>query len=209
MKALDMLRIAILLGLFIQFTESFAKDFGVVGKVYEVAEENMLEVILNKLITMKESGEIERRNQDMREKLLSYLKRPHEVQEVIDAVEEREYYYDPSYVVEEDMADQEGMVFIRKGRVVNPLEYMPLGQKLIFINGDNKNQVDWALEKSKKATAKIIFTKGNLLDLMKESKRRLYFDQGGVLVRRFGIKQVPAVVEQDELRLLIKEVVIK
>ncbi|WP_407651270.1 type-F conjugative transfer system protein TraW [Candidatus Bandiella euplotis] len=206
---MDMLRIAILLGLFIQFTESFAKDFGVVGKVYEVAEENMLEVILNKLITMKESGEIERRNQDMREKLLSYLKRPHEVQEVIDAVEEREYYYDPSYVVEEDMADQEGMVFIRKGRVVNPLEYMPLGQKLIFINGDNKNQVDWALEKSKKATAKIIFTKGNLLDLMKESKRRLYFDQGGVLVRRFGIKQVPAVVEQDELRLLIKEVVIK
>ena len=52
---------------------------------------------------------------------------------------------------------------------------------------------------------KIILVKGNILDLMKDNKTRLYFDQGGVLTGKFGIKQVPAIVLQDELKLLIRE----
>ena len=44
---------------------------------------------------------------------------------------------------------------------------------------------------------------------MKENKVRFYFDQQGVLSKKFGIKQVPASVEQKDLQLLIKELVAK
>ena len=36
-----------------------------------------------------------------------------------------------------------------------------------------------------------------------------YFDQQGVLSKKFGIKQVPASVEQKDLQLLIKEVKVR
>jgi conjugal transfer pilus assembly protein TraW len=197
------------LAAFIPFSEVLAKDFGIVGKVYEIAEKNMLREIEGKLEMMKSSGEIERKNQEMKQKMLSYLNRPKEVKGIIDTVEEREYYYDPSYIVNNDIADQDGRVFVMKKARVNPLEYMPLGQKLIFINGDSENQVKWAVSESKKEKIKIILVKGNLLNLMKENKVRLYFDQSGVLTSKFGIQQTPAIVEQKELKLLIKEVRVK
>ena len=200
-----MLRIAILLVVFTQYSESFAKDFGVVGKVYEIAEENMLTAIRGKLESMKASGEIDLKNQEMKEKTLNYLRRPNEVKEITDTTEEREYYYDPSHTVMKDIHDQDGRVFVSKGRVVNPLQYLPLDQKLIFINGDSEKQVEWSLALAKKEKVKIILVKGNILDLMKDNKTRLYFDQGGVLTGKFGIKQVPAIVLQDELKLLIRE----
>jgi len=38
------------------------------------------------------------------------------------------------------------------------------------------------------------------------AQRRFYFDQGGTLVKRFGIRAVPAIVEQQGRILLVREV---
>ena len=40
---------------------------------------------------------------------------------------------------------------------------------------------------------------------MKARQRRFYFDQGGKLVAHFGIKAVPAVVEQRGRMLIVTE----
>jgi conjugal transfer pilus assembly protein TraW len=37
-------------------------------------------------------------------------------------------------------------------------------------------------------------------------KIRVYFDQGGALVRKFGISQVPAIVSQEGRMLKVNEV---
>jgi len=58
----------------------------------------------------------------------------------------------------------------------------------------------------KAADAKLILVKGAPLDLMRARQRRFYFDQGGTLVKRFGIRAVPAIVEQQGRILLVREV---
>ena len=52
---------------------------------------------------------------------------------------------------------------------------------------------------------KPILTAGSYLDLMKSWRVPVYYDQQGVLVRRFGITQVPALVSQEGMRLRIDE----
>ena len=52
---------------------------------------------------------------------------------------------------------------------------------------------------------KPILTAGSYLDLMKSWRTPVYYDQQGVLVRRFGITQVPALVSQEGMRLRIDE----
>ena len=47
------------------------------------------------------------------------------------------------------------------------------------------------------------------MELMKSWKLRLYYDQEGVLVRKFGITAVPAIVSKEGQRLRIDEVLIK
>jgi len=51
--------------------------------------------------------------------------------------------------------------------------------------------------------------RGAPLALMKARQRRFYFDQGGALVKHFGIRAVPAVVEQQGRVLRITETPVK
>ena len=52
---------------------------------------------------------------------------------------------------------------------------------------------------------KPILVAGSYLDLMKAWQLSVYFDQQGVLTRKFGITQVPALVSQEGMRLRIDE----
>jgi conjugal transfer pilus assembly protein TraW len=54
---------------------------------------------------------------------------------------------------------------------------------------------------------KPILVGGSYLDLMKTWRTPVYYDQQGVLTRRLGIKQVPAIVSQEGQRLRIDELV--
>jgi conjugal transfer pilus assembly protein TraW len=52
---------------------------------------------------------------------------------------------------------------------------------------------------------KPILVNGGPMDLMRRWKKRVYFDQGGSMVKRLGIENVPALVTQDGKRLRIDE----
>lgn len=52
---------------------------------------------------------------------------------------------------------------------------------------------------------KAILTAGSYLDLMKAWRTPVYYDQQGVLTRRLGIEQVPALVSQEGKRLRVDE----
>ena len=55
---------------------------------------------------------------------------------------------------------------------------------------------------------KIILVNGAPLKLSNQYKRRFYFDQHGLLIKKFGIKQIPARVSQKNHSLQIEEIVL-
>jgi conjugal transfer pilus assembly protein TraW len=74
------------------------------------------------------------------------------------------------------------------------------GVPLIFIDGDDESQVQWAISQ----TSKIILINGAPLELEKLHNQLFYFDQGAVLTSKFGIEEVPAKVSQQGKKLLVE-----
>ncbi|WP_039459110.1 type-F conjugative transfer system protein TraW [Candidatus Jidaibacter acanthamoebae] len=178
-----------------------AKDFGVSGHTYEIAEEDIIEFIKKKLA----SADLNKINEDMKERTRQYIERPPQVEGIIQAKEDKVFYYDPTYTLDRDIIDHKGTVIHFKGKKVNPLEYIPLREALLFIDGDNERHIKLALEERKKRVGKIkiILTKGSPIELQRKHKIWIYFDQGGLITKKFGIKEIPATVEQEGLKLRI------
>ncbi|MEL6621665.1 MAG: type-F conjugative transfer system protein TraW, partial [Pseudomonadota bacterium] len=107
--------------------------------------------------------------------------------------------------VENDIRDHKGNLIATAGQRVNPLATSALSKSLVFINGDDAAEVEWALQHGSDARAKIIFVDGSPFELMKVHQRRFYFDQGGKLTGHFGISRTPALVEQQGEVLLVTE----
>jgi conjugal transfer pilus assembly protein TraW len=183
---------------------ALSKDFGVVGHVWDIAEEDILEYIEKKLRAV----DVEKLKEEMRDKTRKAVERPKQVSGIVDNSLLRVHYHDPSYVVPEDVYDHKGNLLYKAGYKVNPLNRVPLRERLIFINGDNAEQVKYALQKRKEyqGLAKIILINGAPLEIQRKEKVWMYFDQQGVLTTKLGIKAVPALVEQSVLRLKVTEV---
>jgi len=78
---------------------------------------------------------------------------------------------------------------------------------LLFVDGRDQKQLDL----TKRITAasdrpvKLVLVAGEPLNLMRKWKKQVYYDQGGILTRRFAITRVPAMVRQEGRRLRIDE----
>ena len=129
----------------------------------------------------------------------SALASPPPVAGVSPALEDRSRLFDPSIRVTEDIRDDKGRLIAQAGTLINPLDYVTLSKDLLFVDGRDEAQVAWAL--AFEHPAKI----GPVAALMRKHKRPLYFDQKGLLTRRFQIAAVPASVAQDGRRLRIRE----
>lgn len=96
-------------------------------------------------------------------------------------------------------------MIVTTGTRVNPLDTVSLRHPLVFLDGDDKSQIDWALARFGGQAAKLILTAGAPLELMKVRQHRFWFDQGGTLIRHFGIHALPATVEQKGRVLVVTE----
>lgn len=198
--------LAALAGLLYATTPAAAKDHGQQGTVFPIVEPDLLEQIRAKLQRLDASGETARLNADLKKRTIARVNRPEPVADLRNASNPRQWTFDPTITVEADISDDKGRLIIAAGTRVNPLDTVGLKQKLIFIDGDDAAQLAWAIKAHKAADAKLILVKGAPLDLMRARQRRFYFDQGGTLVKRFGIRAVPAIVEQQGRILHLREV---
>ena len=188
-----------------------AKHLGVHGTTFPVAEPDMLEFIRAKLQTMEKEGVLQEKQQQMQKQVQQSVQDPEPVENVSLTTENKSWLLDPSYVVPEDILNADGTILHPAGTTVNPLETMPLLAPLIFIDGKDDKQIEWAMRESKRLTThthhpKIILVAGSIMSLMKKHQMRLYFDQKGTLTKRLGIEHVPATVTQSGLKLQIDEV---
>ena len=184
-------------------------DSGVYGEVFPVAERSLLDVIKARLQALSDSGRLSDHQNAILQKTRERLKSPEPIGNVRKTAEERSFLHDPSITVSDDLKDHEGRIFHRKGTKVNPLEMRSLPAPLLFVDGDDEDQVAWAIRLHKQAGStpkpKIILVKGAPLALSEELGLPIYFDQSGVLTRKLGITQVPARVSQKEKMLLVEE----
>jgi conjugal transfer pilus assembly protein TraW len=178
------------------------QDFGTMGNVFPIEEESLLVEITRKLKAAKEDGSLEKLQNKFTKKVKEKILRPNPVSNIKRARENRSWTYDPTYRQEGDVTDGRGNLIVRAGTTVNALDTMSWGEPLIFIDGDDRDQVAW----TKKQRGKITLTKGAPLELAKNIDRRVYFDQGGILCAKFKIENVPAIIEQDGTKLRISEV---
>lgn len=186
-------------------TPLVAKDLGTHGPTFSIEEEDPIALIQQKLKEMEERGELEEHKLTLQKKTKDCVERPKPVEGITKATTNRTFSYDPTYVVKEDIKDHTGKVLYKKGLKFNPLQTLSLTHNLIFFDGDDLQQKAWASGQLQKGPLKLILVKGSPLALSKELGAPVYFDQGGVLTHKLGIKRVPALVTQDGLRLRIEE----
>ena len=183
-------------------------ELGVVGPTYEITEPDLIEVIQARLKRMAATGELARKQMEYRNKVIGGIEAPRAVPGIRTTEEPRTYHVDPTQTVDRDIRNAEGAMLYARGVKVNPLDYVSLTRKLLFFDARDSRQVAFAKRRLNDLSGKSkpILVAGEPLKLMRAWKQTVYYDQGGSLVRRLGIRQVPAIVSQDGQRLRIDEV---
>lgn len=184
-----------------------ADDLGVVGPTYEIVERDVLELITSKLKQMEQSGELAKYQEDYKNKVVSNIEHPRPLAGFKSTETAGTRYYDPSVVTEKDIVDATGKVLYARGTRVNPLDYIGWNSYLLFVDGRDEKQLSFGkkIAAASDRPVKIVLVAGEPLALMRKWKSTVYFDQGGKLIKRFAITQVPAMVRQEGKRLRIDE----
>ncbi len=197
--------IILFLTLFIA-SKVFAKHLGTFGETFSIIEEDLLEAIQAKLNNLAATGSMLEHQTKIQNMIMAEVHQPTPVAGLIKTKTVKVFWYDPSIKVPYDLRDHRGQIFVVKDTKVNPLDFQQLRNGLVFIDGNDKYQVAWAKALSK--NHKIILVNGSPFKFMEQHKITCYFDQGGKLIKKFGIKQIPAKVIQDGKQLKIEEVLL-
>ena len=176
-----------------------AKDYGIKGEVFTIEEKNILEVIQSSLTPEV----VKDFNDKFKAEAKKSINRPKGINLPV-ASKFRKFIYDPSIILKNNLKDHKGQIFAIKGQKVNPLDHVSLNETLIFIDGDNKDQVKFALNFQK--PKKIILTTGEPIRLSQQNEAFFYFDFDAMMSKKFKIRALPAIVYQKNKVLEINEV---
>lgn len=138
------------------------------------------------------------------------------------AIQDRVFYFDPTYTLDQDVFLPCGSLLHKAGAKVNPLEHMDLSRRLLFIDSREAQQINWLKEQldtlvpkqegKEQIEDRVILIGGSVFKLKEQlgpsHADKVYFDQAGELTLKFGIKSSPAVVEQEGNKLKIAEICI-
>jgi conjugal transfer pilus assembly protein TraW len=183
------------------------KDYGIRGATFVIKERSLLEVIYERLAKAQDDGKIAQLQENFAQKVKQKISKPLPPLGIVNTQEAREFFFEPSYLQTQDVKDHKERIIVKAGTSINPLNHLAWGEAMLFIDGDDQAQVQWALKHlNDEGSAKIVLVKGSPLELNDQYDRWFYFDQAGVLTSKLGIKQVPSIVTQDGLRLKIQEI---
>ncbi|EJJ49343.1 conjugal transfer pilus assembly protein TraW, partial [Klebsiella pneumoniae subsp. pneumoniae KPNIH7] len=142
-----------------------AADLGTWGDLWPVREQDMLQLITQRLQSLQSSGQWDQTMDAFKQRVIENSQRPAPVEGIKRAEKYEQRWFDPSIRLTEDLKDNEGRVFARKGDVVNPLKTVPFVQTLYFINGDDADQLAWMKRQVPETLmSKIILVRGSIPD---------------------------------------------
>ena len=187
-----------------------AMDLGVIGPTYEISEPHLLQMIEQRLREKERSGELRRLESQARERGIATVKNPPPVAGLRATEAVRTFYFDPSFTLDRNVLGPQGELLFAAGTRKNPLEVVSLSRHLLFFDARDPRQVGRARQLIARYQGRVkpILVGGSYLALMQSWHVPVYYDQQGLLTRRLGITQVPALVSQDGLRLRIDELAV-
>jgi conjugal transfer pilus assembly protein TraW len=217
----SVIKIIFLLGLVYLYPAiGIAKNMGVIGTVYPIAEMGFIEWMQAHIQEKAQSGEMARWQAEQAKSIQTYADRPTPVEGLTPTLVTRSWLYDPTLTLQHDLKDQEGNIRLPAGSRINPLDHVTWTHTLLFYDGDNADQVAWAKTQAVQLKGQImlILVRGSIsqqteevekmseIEKIKKTVKPVYFDQGGLLVKKFGIQHIPASVYQEERKLKITEI---
>jgi conjugal transfer pilus assembly protein TraW len=182
-----------------------AEDLGVYGPSWEIAEPDAIDATKNKIRRMQKDGSLKKKQDEYVKRSIEGIKNPPPVPGITTSAKYQVRVFDPTYTFPEALKDETGKVLIPAGTRLNPLDYQPLGKRLLFIDGRDTKQVEMARLVSKAHPEdKIILTGGSFIETSRSFGKRVYFDQRGVLTRHFEVSTVPTLITQTGRLLTIE-----
>ena len=200
-------RLVAIASLVLAIPASQATDLGTIAPTYAITEPHLLRMIEQRLREKDRSGELARLQDAARERGIAAVRQPTPVAGLRPTQSPRTFYFDPSFTLDRNVLDEKGQLMFAAGTRKNPLQVVSLSRQLLFFDARDKRQIASASALMAQSPGRIkpILTGGSYLDLMKAWRVPVYYDQQGLLTRRFGISQVPALVSQEGMRLRIDE----
>jgi len=188
----------------------FSEDLGVKAGTY-LPDPDGREQLKNQVRAKQDSGEVDRFWQHYRDQVLNAIKHPAPlpVRTVYAPTTE---FHAVAFTLPNNFVDQNGKVVAHKGQVIEPLAISPLTSALLFIDGRDPQQVQWAVRRGQLTTAKIVLTAGSPIELRERYRNTpwstgagvpFYFDQREIIIdtlaRMYGIQlaSVPAALSQE------------
>lgn len=183
-----------------------AKQLGALGDTYLISEPDFLVFIHQRLQTLKNNGQLAKFEAQAATRAVHHALNPPPVSFLTTTDRPSVHYYDPTFVLNRNIYNAKGKLIFKKGTTANPLNLVPLRETLIFFDGRDVRQVNWAKAQERHYSyIKFILTGGNIKTASK-TFGKVYFDQGGKLSQKLGITNIPDVVTQDGKRLKVQEI---
>lgn len=185
-----------------------AQYLGAIGPTYPVGEQSALDVIMERLRAKERTGELAKLQEEGTRRALGTIKNMPPVAGIVTVTERAQRLIDPSVTYTQAVTTDDGRIVIPAGTTINPLEFMGLSKTLVFFDGRDPEQADAVRQLVAQGGERVkpILVAGSWLDLTKDWKTQVYYDQHGTLSQRFGIRAVPAVIRQHEKMLVLDEI---
>lgn len=186
-----------------------AIELGRIGPTYPIGEESALDMVMKKLRQKERSGELRRLQEEGVRRSMASIRNMPPVEGISTVHSRAQRLIDPTVSYARSVTTDDGRVVIPAGTRVNPLDTINLSKTLVFFDGRDPEQreaVARLVASQGQLRLKPILVAGSWLDLTKAWKTQVFYDQQGVLSRRFGITAVPAVIRQQGRMLVLDEI---
>ena len=185
-----------------------APQIETIGPTWPVVEQDFIAWMQNRMQQMFTPERLQELQQAQEERIRAWMDNPPPVAGITRAHKDALRWYDPTITVPQDVLDDAGRVVLRGGTRFNPLSKHSLSRAILFIDARDPDQVAWARERMDDRPH-IILVGGSPVRLAEMLGQHVWYDQKGRLVHRLGIRHVPAVVDQAEGLLRIREVALR
>lgn len=179
------------------------------GETKDFAERDMIELIQEFIKNNRE--EIEKKAYDIREQSKKNVKnyKPKGLKPLQPALEDRMFYPDLTYTLDQDIKNVSGEILYKKGFKFNPADYVKLPYAMVVIDGTNEKEVEW-FEKSgfaDQVAYRLLLSDGNYYDLNQRLKQEVFY-LNPQIKDRFKIEKTPSIIKQIHNKIQVQEICI-
>lgn len=177
------------------------------GQSYDFAERDILELINEHIRKNKDS--FGKKAQEMSEKGKENAKnyKPKDLKPLEPATEDRVFYPNLTYTLNEDIKGADGKIIYQKGYTFNPADYARISYAMVVIDGTNRAEVEWfkASGYANSIAYRLLLSNGSYYDLNQELKQNVFYLVPQIR-ERFNIQKTPSIIKQVGNAIEVREI---